>query len=114
MNELDRILDGLIQRTTEGKLKWSRAASDDQFATSVDTISVVVGRSSRLQRGVSDLPRLEIYNERGNLAEVMQFDGPSPDNVKQIGKLHQLHGLARRAALDTQATLEKLANALET
>lgn len=114
MNELDRILDGLIQRTTEGKLKWSRATSDDQFATSVDTISVVVGRSSRLQRGVLDLPRLEIYNERGNLAEVMQFDGPSPDNLQQVQKLQELHGLARRAALDTQATLDKLAKALGT
>ena len=114
MNELDRILDGLIQRTSDGKLRWSRAASDDQFATSVDTISVVVGKSSRLQRGVPDLPRLEIYNERGDLAEIMQFDGPPADGLNQIQKLQQLHGLARRSALDTQSTLEKLVKALET
>ena len=114
MNELDRILDGLIQRTSDGKLKWSRAASDDQFATSVDTISVVIGKSSKVQRGLGDQPRLEIYNERGDLAEVMQFDGRSPDELKQIKKLTRLHELARRSALDTQTTLEKLAKALET
>jgi hypothetical protein len=114
MNELDRILDGLIQRTFDGKLKWSRAVSDDQFATSVDTISVLIGKSSRLQRGVADQPRLEIYNERGDLAEVMQFDRPSTGEMGQIQRLNQLHGLARRSALDTQTTLEKLAKALET
>ena len=114
MNELDRILDGLIQRTSDRKLRWSRAASDDQFATSVDTISVIVGKSSRLQRGVPDLPRLEIYNERGDLAEVMQFDAPSPDNVDRIDKLRRLHAMARHSALNVQETLEKLAKALET
>lgn len=114
MNELDRILDGLIQRTSDGTLRWSRGPDGDQFATSVDTISVAIGKSNRLQRGRPDFPRLEIYNERGDLAEVMQFDGLSSDEPKQIQKLNQLHELARRSALNTQATLEKLAKALGT
>ncbi len=114
MNELDRILDGLIQRTSDGKLRWSRAASDDQFATSVDTISVIIGRPQELRRGTSGLPQLEIYNEHGHLAEVMQFDAPSPDNVDRIDKLRRLHAMARHSALNVQETLEKLAKALET
>lgn len=126
MNELDRILDGLIQRTSDGKLKWRRAASDDQFATSVDTISVVIGKSNFLQGGWPDQPRLEIYNELGDLAEVIPSDDDSPGElagvvqldayspVERQQKLVRLHELARRSALNTQATLEKLARALET
>ena len=33
MNELESILDGLIRRTSDGKLRWSRAAEANQFVT---------------------------------------------------------------------------------
>lgn len=111
MNELDKILDGLIQRTSDGKLIWSRAAADDQFATSIDAISVVVGKSSRFQGVIPGFPRLEIYNERGDLAEVIQVGDTTA--VEQRQKIDRLRELARRSALDTQLTLEKLAKALE-
>ena len=111
MNELDKILDGLIQRTLDGKLRWSSTAFLNKFATSIDTISVTIGESSRSHGGITGRPRLEIFNERGDLAEVIQIDIHS--SGEQYEKLDRLHELARRSALDIQATLEKLAKALE-
>ena len=112
MNELEKILDGLIKRTSDRKLNWSRTAVNNQFATSIDTISVVIGESARGQGGISGRPRLEIFDERGDLAEVVQVDAHSSE--EQDEKLDELHQLARRSALNIQDTLEKLAKALET
>lgn len=112
MNQLETILDGLIRRTSEGKLNWSRTAINNQFATSVDTISVMIGEASRSQGGDHGRPRLEIFDERGDLAEVVQVDVHS--SAEQNDKLDRLHQLARRSALNIQETLEKLAKALET
>ena len=114
MNDLDRILDRLIQRTSEGKLNWSRTAIRNEFVTSIDTISVTIGVSSISAvglRGTPGSPRLEIHDERGDLAEVVHVDAQSPGERDE--KLRRLHELARRSALDIQATLEKLARALE-
>ena len=111
MNELEKILDGLIQRTSDGTLSWTRTAINNKFATSIDTISVVIGESNRGQGGIPGQPRLEIINERGDLAEVIQVEDRSP--IEQDRKLNRLHELARRSALDIQSTLEKLAKALE-
>ena len=111
MNELDRILDGLIRRTSDAKLRWSRTAISNEFATSIDTISLTIGLSAISQDGLTGTPRLEIYNERGDLAEVILVDEHS--DVDQDGKLRRLHELARGSALNTQETLEKLAKALE-
>ena len=38
MIELAQILPGLVQRTTEVKLKWYRSVQKNQFVTSVDAI----------------------------------------------------------------------------
>ena len=42
MIELGQILSGLLQRTTEGKLKWNDTVQGDRFVASVDAISIVV------------------------------------------------------------------------
>ena len=114
MNDLDKILDGLLQRTTDGKLKWSRTAEADQFVTSVDTISVIVRRKVvHTFPGVSTPEfQLEILDAQGTSIETIGLasGGATPDRQR---KLPRLYDLARRSALNIQETLEKLAKALE-
>ena len=115
MNELDKILDGLIRRTSDGKLNWSRTAEANQFVTSVDTISVIVRRRSALlpSLGIS-VPefQLEILDDQGTSIEtfVSGGAGTTPQRQQNLARLHEL---ARHSALNIQETLEKLAKALE-
>ena len=115
MNELDRILDGLIQRTSDGKLNWSRTAEANQFVTSVDTISVIVRRRSvslpSLGTSVPEF-QLEILDDQGTSIETFVSGGASTTPQRQQN-LARLHDLARHSALSIQETLEKLVKALE-
>ncbi len=110
MSQLDNILEGLIERTTNGTLKWSRTVESNQFVTSVDTISVVV---RELPVGGWVIPtsyRLEILDEMGETIEVIGPGEESNNRTQQVGRLYIL---ARHSALDVQSTLAKLAKALE-
>ena len=119
MNEMDQILEGLIRRTNAGKLRWQRSIEDDEFLASVDAISVVI----RFRKGGLTNParhQLEILDDEGATAEVIEtYDAlwPIPDDRRatpeQARQLDRLYVLARRSALNTQATLAKLAKALE-
>lgn len=110
MSELDNILARLIQRTTERKLKWSRAANPNQFVTSVDAISVVIHEMPGFDYGVSSSYRLEILNEDGETVEIL---GDMEATVEQCQQLERLHTTARRSTLRYEETLEKLARALD-
>ena len=104
MIELSDILAGLLKRTTEGKLKWSKTAQDDRFVTSVDAISIVI---------VEDNPRkyqLVILNESGETVDSLSYLDTSEEEDRDLAHLFVL---ARRSAFDIDATLEKLAKALE-
>lgn len=118
MNELDRILDGLIQRTTEGKLTWSASIRPDSFITSVDAISVVL---RQIPRRTLESYRLEIQDrEEGVTVAVLESENTS-DAVpagrriteEQAQQLQHLYGLVRSSVLNVDETLAKLADALE-
>ena len=104
MIELDQILEGLVQRTTEGKLKWSRTVQNDRFVASVDAISVVIEEFLHSEYS------LEILNEAGEKVESLEF--PDTTDV-QNRQLARLYALARQSALNVEETLEKLAKALD-
>ena len=57
MIELDQILEGLIQRTADGKLRWSRTVESDQFVASLARIHRMDtdGRREDSGRGVREL-----------------------------------------------------------
>ena len=76
MIEVGQILAGLVQRTTEGKLKWSRAVQSDRFVTSVDAISVVIMEIDAIL-GALDY-RLEILDESGETVESLPIPGYEP------------------------------------
>ena len=108
MIEFGQVLTGLVQRTEEGRLKWSRGVQENRFVTSVDTISLAVSFSHEV-RG-SGPYFLDIYNESGEPVESFGY----PDATKeQSDKLARLYVLARRSALNLELTLEKIAKALE-
>ena len=123
MSELDKILDGLIRQTTDGKLKWSRSVERDEFLTAVDEVSVLVRgwRSRAIQPTiVPDLYGLRILDDEGStVVDLVTGDGSASVSSdrratdEQARQLGRLFNLARHSALNTQATLEKLALALE-
>lgn len=121
MSELDKILEGLVQRTVDGKLKWNRTVETRQFVTSVDAISVVVRELNEAHLTTPARHRLEILDVEGSTVEVLESEdeyGLVPvDRLatsEQSYYMDRLYALARRSALDTQSTLQKLAKALET
>lgn len=104
MIEMDQILEGLVQRTTEGKLKWERAVQADRFVASVGAISIVITEVRH------SAYRIEVLNEAGETVEDVEFPNTTDEQNRQ---LERLFALARRSALNTEATLEKLAKALD-
>ena len=107
MIELAQILDGLVARTAEGKLKWSRTAQSDRFTTSVDTISVVI---SEVERAVGKRYELDILDEGGETVESLTYEDTSAEQDEQLARMYIL---ARRSAHNINSTLEKLAKGLE-
>ena len=107
MIELGQILSGVIQRTTEGKLSWSRAVEKNRFIASVGEISIVIIEGENF---FGTTYRLDIVDEYGETVE--SLDAPDTTDVqgRQLGRLYVL---ARRSALDIDSTLEKLAKDLE-
>ena len=103
MTELDKILEGLIRRTTEGRLKWSRTFQSDRFVTSVDAVSIVISERFHSVYG------LEILNEDGETVESIESPYTSEAQNRQFERLFVL---ARRSALNSEATLQKLAKSL--
>ena len=112
MIELGQILTGLVQRTTEGKLKWSRTVESDRFVTSVDAISIVIVEITALMDidVVFTSYRLTILDESGEVVESLDHNDTTPEQDEQLARLYVL---ARRSAHNIDATLEKLAKALE-
>ena len=120
MDKMTQVLTGLVNRTDEGKLTWRPTWDSNSFIASVDLIGVVIrpsgGSSRNGQRGYA----LEILNNDGLIAEVLATD---KDYASKIGArsitdeqrelIIRLFHLARRSALDTEATLSELANGLE-
>lgn len=104
MIELGQILSGLVQRTAEGKLKWTGAAEDGQFVASVDAISVTIAQDGDF------FHRLDILDESGEIVESLGYQDTSDG---QDEELERLYVLARRSAHDVNSVLEKLAKGLE-
>ena len=104
---LDQILDGLIRRTTEGKLQWHRSVLDDQFVASVGAISVVIRED--IVPSLFPKYRFEVLDESGQTVEILGFDNAT---VQQENQLKELFVLARRSALDIDSVLQRLADGL--
>ena len=103
MIDLSQILTGLLKRTTEGKVQWSRTVQNDRFVTSFDAVSVMLGDADRGYL-------LEILDEEGEIVESLGYQETS---AEQDEEMLRLYVLARRSAYNIDKTLQKLARALE-
>ena len=106
MIDLGQILTAVVQRTKDGKLKWTRTVQNDRFVTSVEAISMVIVETDHFFAAY----RLDILDESGEAVESLGQQDTTPEQDRELGHLYVL---ARRSALDVDATLEKLAKALE-
>ncbi len=107
MIELGQIVSGLVQRTAEGKLKWTRSVQDGRFVASVDAISITIGEEEgRFSSGY----RLDILDETGATVESLRYDETTTEQDEELARLYVL---ARRSAYDIDSLLEKLAKGLE-
>lgn len=107
MIELAQILTGLVERTSEGKLKWSRTVQDHRFATSIGAISVVISEFDG-----QNPPRygLDILDESGETVESLRYHNSTAEQDQQM---ERLFFQARRSALNIDEILERLAKGLE-
>ena len=103
MIDLDTILEGLVQRTTEDRLHWVGTVKDDRFVTAVQAISIAIEQQS------SGAYALEILDEEGRLVEILDHNNATAAQDRLLGRLYVQ---ARRSAIGAQVTLEKLAAAL--
>ena len=115
MIELGQILEGLVQRTGEGRLKWRQSVENTRFVTAVDTIAVVIqqirdGDLYHPDIRERDIYRLDIYDESGEIIESLSYLDTSREQNEQMARLYMM---ARRQALNADATLAKLAKGLE-
>lgn len=104
MIELGQILSGLVQRTTEGKLKWTRSVQSGRFIASVDAFSITI---------TEVLPseyRLDILDQSGEVVESLGYQDTTGEQDEEMARLYVL---ARRSAHDVNSVLEKLAKGLE-
>ena len=115
------ILEKLIDRTQEGKIIWSETADPEVFITNVDTIGVIVKRSN-MGWGGSESFKVEILNSDGMMADEVPTNGAmrarreTPDKSaasKLNDSIKLLHTLARRSALNADATLDDLVHQLD-
>ena len=132
MIELGQIVSGLVQRTAEGKLKWTRSVQDGRFIASVDAISITIGEE---EGSFSSLYRLDILDETGATVESLRYHEMTAEQYEELARLYvldetgatvesfryyemtdeqyeelaRLYVLARRSALDIESVLEKLA-----
>ena len=104
MIELGQIISGLIQRTAEGKLNWTRSVQANRFIASVDVISVAISKASTTRY------RLDIFDESGETVESLGSMDLAPGEDEE---LERLFVLARRSAHHVDLILEKLAKGLD-
>ena len=108
MKDFSEILTGMVKRTEEGKLKWTKTVRYDRFVASVDAITLMILEVQNF--GEPTRYRLDLLNEFEEVADSFSHEDLSDAEYKE---LEHLYRLARRSANDVEATLEKLAKALD-
>ena len=117
MDRMTQVLEKLINRTQEGKIKWRTTVDPDAFLATLDTSGVII--SSIGQPFVETRYRVEIQNQDG--VTVIFKEAPSllaaivsqEDDQKLAQLLGKLFMQARQSALKVDSTLEELANHLD-
>ena len=120
MTDISKIVSALIGRTEDGTLKWKPGELSDEFTVSINAISVELRRLEPDTFASHERHRLAIRNDAGATVTALEtfgeFEFVPNDQLathEQAQDLSRLFALARRSALNIQATLEELAKALD-
>ena len=90
-------------------MKWHRSVRENQFVTSVDAISILIGKIEGERGNV--LFRLDIYDESGEEVCSLRDQDTWEEQDRQLALLYEEARQSIRNNADS--TLEKLAKALE-
>ena len=104
MAEITQVLVKLLESTDSGKVDWKPTVSDQEFAASIGSNSVLILRES----GATALTILDSSGRE--IERVGSWFGIGKENSLELSELYDR---ARRIALDVESQLEELLNALE-
>ena len=90
-------------------MKWYRSVQKNQFVTSVDAISILVGKIEEDRDNT--LYRLDIFDESGEEIYSLRDQGTWEKQDRQLALLYEEARQSARNNIDS--TLEKLAKARE-
>ncbi len=98
------ILDSLLKRTREDELNWKTTASSSKYLLVLSDSSIVINLDKDLVE--RELIEFEFKNERGETVESVEVD--STKNEKNYDRSAELYELARRKALKSDDTIDKI------
>ena len=114
MAKTTEILTKLIARSRDGKIVWRDTSSKQKFLTMLGETGVAIDCDVEV-----DKYELQIIDKRGRLIESLSAEYV-PLGINLLGHdeatanaLKELHGIARRSALDVDSTLDELASRLD-
>ena len=133
MDKMTEVLAKLISSTQDGKVHWVSTADPEVFITTVETIGVVVSHldAGLLSMASDEQYRVQVLDPEGRAVESIEtriFSGLpnlggllTPEQIAplRVADEDQKHAirllflLARRSALDVDATLDELRNSLD-
>ena len=98
------ILDSLLNRTRKDELNWKTTASTSKFLLVLNDSSIVI--NSDIPILWQEIVEFEFKNERGETVENVEVD--STKNEENYEKASELYDLARRKALKSDDTIDKI------
>ena len=120
MDKMMLILHKLIDHTQEGRVTWHTTADTDGFLATVDTVGIVISSLGKQSMSGGERYKVQILNREGRIAEVIETRdefGLIPSerlaSDEQAQAMESLFVLARRSALDVDATLDELVHQLD-
>ena len=117
MDKMTGILTKLIEKSRDGKITWRDTADKQTFLTMLGETGVSIGFNN-----ATGVYELQILDNRGRVIESVSVGYPSlvtnlnltgPEKVMVAKTLRDLHEIARRSALNIDATLDEIASHLD-
>ena len=120
MDKMTLILHKLIDHTQEGRVAWHTTADPDGFLATVDTVGISISSLGKQSMVGEERYKVQILDREGRIAEVIETHdeyGLIPRerlaSDEQAQAMESLFVLARRSALDVDATLDELVHQLD-
>lgn len=109
MDKMTGILNKLIEKSRDGKITWRDTAGKQTFMTMLGETGVSIDFDS-----ASGVYKLQILDNRGRLIESVSAGGYGLRlRQETLASMKDLHEVARRSALNIDATLDKLSSHLD-